>query len=319
MRTGALSVVILNFFKFFFNIFSRYRATVLPFVSPLVAPSPKTHQATSMSFASEIKAFLHSLSCAAEAAGVAELDENISSYLSNLITDLIQDDTEVNKVTQIVEVAENFVEIDPTQLTLFVQALVDSLHSSTSSSSSSPPPTPPTPPPPEPDSPATTLYNVLNGEYSLKFLQYAATTGSINEIASTLMERSDPYLKLKASYDLHERKRAAAELEQIDKREIQNLDVERHEINQLNKAQVLERFQDEVVSSNSGVKKSKLKPKQNKAKKPTIDAASKIRFIDNEIVSRTGAKSIIIDDTVEWDGGSRGKVKSKGKRGIGFH
>ena len=112
-----------------YKIFKNF---LLSFRNSSRGSSPKTPGIIYMSFASEIKAFLHSLSCAAEAAGVAELDENISSYLSNLITDLIQDDTEVNKVTQIVEVAENFVEIDPTQLTLFVQAFEPRWHVHTS-------------------------------------------------------------------------------------------------------------------------------------------------------------------------------------------
>mmetsp|Transcript_2447 Transcript_2447/g.3014 ORF Transcript_2447/g.3014 Transcript_2447/m.3014 type:complete len:451 (+) Transcript_2447:157-1509(+) len=45
-----------------------------------------------------------------------------------------------------------------------------------------------------------------------------------------------------------------------------------------------------------------------------------IRFLDGNKVNMKNAKEkfVIEDSTVEWDGGSRGKVKSKGKRGPGF-
>jgi hypothetical protein len=46
---------------------------------------------------------------------------------------------------------------------------------------------------------------------------------------------------------------------------------------------------------------------------------SKIRYRDNQIVTRTGDRAaqptVVVD---EYDGGSRGRVKTKGKRGKGF-
>jgi hypothetical protein len=43
----------------------------------------------------------------------------------------------------------------------------------------------------------------------------------------------------------------------------------------------------------------------------------KLRYRDGVVVSSKGEK-YIIEKPPEWDGGSRGKVKSKGKRGVGW-
>jgi len=86
------------------------------------------------------------------------------------------------------------------------------------------------------------------------------------------------------------------------------------------KKQIVARFADEIdtsvfgtSSSTSNKSKSKMKGKDKEAQ-----AESKIRFRDGNVVSRTGQKVIVEDLSVEWDGGSRGRVKSKGKRGKGF-
>ncbi|CAN0381295.1 unnamed protein product, partial [Ectocarpus sp. 12 AP-2014] len=42
------------------------------------------------------------------------------------------------------------------------------------------------------------------------------------------------------------------------------------------------------------------------------------RYRDGKVVTTTGAKVIVETVKPEWDGGSRGKVKTKGKRGKGF-
>lgn len=42
------------------------------------------------------------------------------------------------------------------------------------------------------------------------------------------------------------------------------------------------------------------------------------RYRDGKVVTTTGAKVIVESLKPEWDGGSRGKVKTKGKRGKGF-
>lgn len=51
----------------------------------------------------------------------------------------------------------------------------------------------------------------------------------------------------------------------------------------------------------------------------TEDAApAKIRYLNGEVVSSKGEKFIVQSKKEEWDGGSRGKVKTKGKRGKGY-
>jgi hypothetical protein len=42
------------------------------------------------------------------------------------------------------------------------------------------------------------------------------------------------------------------------------------------------------------------------------------RYHNNQVVASKGEKYITVKEGKEWDGGSRGKVISKGKRGKGF-
>jgi hypothetical protein len=48
------------------------------------------------------------------------------------------------------------------------------------------------------------------------------------------------------------------------------------------------------------------------------DEPSRVRYHEGEIATRSGEKYVTTKLTPEWDGGSRGKVKTKGKRGPGF-
>lgn len=45
---------------------------------------------------------------------------------------------------------------------------------------------------------------------------------------------------------------------------------------------------------------------------------SQVRYRDGKVVSCKGEKYIVEKVGEEWDGGSRGKVYTKGKRGKGF-
>jgi hypothetical protein len=47
-------------------------------------------------------------------------------------------------------------------------------------------------------------------------------------------------------------------------------------------------------------------------------AKSKVRFHNGEVATRNGDKYVVEKLTPEWDGGSRGRVKTKGKRGPGY-
>lgn len=42
-----------------------------------------------------------------------------------------------------------------------------------------------------------------------------------------------------------------------------------------------------------------------------------VRYLDGQVVSMKGEK-FIVEKEAEWDGGSRGRVKTKGKRGTGW-
>lgn len=47
-------------------------------------------------------------------------------------------------------------------------------------------------------------------------------------------------------------------------------------------------------------------------------AKSKVRFHNGEVATRNGDKYVVEKLTPEWDGGSRGRVETKGKRGPGY-
>lgn len=52
--------------------------------------------------------------------------------------------------------------------------------------------------------------------------------------------------------------------------------------------------------------------------KPMQENNGKIRYLDGEVVTTKGEKYVLTEKKQEWDGGSRGRVKTKGKRGKGF-
>ena len=55
-------------------------------------------------------------------------------------------------------------------------------------------------------------------------------------------------------------------------------------------------------------------------KKAGKDKSPKVRYHEGQVVTQRGEKYIVVkDDKEEWDGGSRGKVVSKGKRGKGTY
>ena len=48
------------------------------------------------------------------------------------------------------------------------------------------------------------------------------------------------------------------------------------------------------------------------------EKAPKLRYHNDQVVTNSGQKYVVVTDKDEWDGGSRGKVITKGKRGKGF-
>jgi len=90
------------------------------------------------------------------------------------------------------------------------------------------------------------------------------------------------------------------------------------------KQQIVDRFADQVTihdGSSSSTSFSSLSSSSGKRPPipiPTLPAESKLRFRDGVVVASKGEKYLIEKITPDWDGGSRGKIKTKGKRGPGF-
>jgi len=62
-----------------------------------------------------------------------------------------------------------------------------------------------------------------------------------------------------------------------------------------------------------------VKVKNQKPNKSTTTLnESKVRYLDGKVVATNGAKYIEVQTKEDWDGGSRGRVKTKGKRGTGW-
>lgn len=43
-----------------------------------------------------------------------------------------------------------------------------------------------------------------------------------------------------------------------------------------------------------------------------------VRYLDGQVIATKGERHVVVQETTEWDGGSTGKVITKGKRGKGF-
>ncbi len=93
------------------------------------------------------------------------------------------------------------------------------------------------------------------------------------------------------------------------------------------KKALLDRFADQVIihdgsegSSSSSSSSTARRGPQPPIPLPTLpkDKESKLRYRDGEVVAHKGERYLVEKLTPDWDGGSRGKVKTKGKRGPGF-
>jgi hypothetical protein len=89
------------------------------------------------------------------------------------------------------------------------------------------------------------------------------------------------------------------------------------------KQQIVNRFADVVTIHDGGTSSST--GSNNNKKSQGLGAPvfakgeeSKVRFRDGQPVAFKGEKYLVEDLTPAWDGGSRGRVKTKGKRGPGF-
>jgi hypothetical protein len=91
------------------------------------------------------------------------------------------------------------------------------------------------------------------------------------------------------------------------------------EAERLARERVLQKFDEKAVPSDDGGNRFTRKERMGKTNKDFADPPeSKVRYLNGKIVTTNGAKYIEIKDKEDWDGGSRGRVKTKGKRGPGW-
>lgn len=126
--------------------------------------------------------------------------------------------------------------------------------------------------------------------------------------------------KLRVKYDYEVKER---EEKENSERELEiNRNRKSSDIDDATKKQILSRFDEELYSlaprDTKGSKKKALKDSRRASKKSS-KSDSNLKYRDGQIVKvAKGQKFIVEDLKEEWDGGSRGKVVSKGKRGVGF-
>eukprot|EP00877_Chromochloris_zofingiensis_P001170 jgi/Chrzof1/11053/Cz05g21250.t1 len=85
------------------------------------------------------------------------------------------------------------------------------------------------------------------------------------------------------------------------------------------KQDLLHRFDLQAVPASDTSKKRQDKPLQLWPPSKQNQPAAKVRYRDGQIATSKGEKYVIEKIGEEWDGGSKGKVYTKGKRGKGFH
>ncbi|KXZ47386.1 hypothetical protein GPECTOR_35g824 [Gonium pectorale] len=152
------------------------------------------------------------------------------------------------------------------------------------------------------------LMAVCSGAVSEDFLSYALAVkfgGDAEALAVWLLDS-----------DKAELGAAEAAWEQLCEREERQQE-ELRLLKERNKQQVLQKFDLRIVPEPKDAKKGSKAPaleawRDKQAPKP------KVRYLDGRVVSTKGEKFIIEKTGEDWDGGSRGKVFTKGKRGKGF-
>ncbi|PNH10884.1 hypothetical protein TSOC_002378 [Tetrabaena socialis] len=153
------------------------------------------------------------------------------------------------------------------------------------------------------------LSALCSGRLCLGFLQYALEcrfTGSLEAMASFLLDSDDRELKAsEAEWQetclQDERERARTQLLEVR-----------------NKQQILQKFDLRPVPQAKDPRKHSSKSEPLMITHKSSGKESKVRYLEGRIVSQKGEKFIIEKTAEEWDGGSRGKVFTKGKRGKGF-
>ncbi|GFR43590.1 hypothetical protein Agub_g4687 [Astrephomene gubernaculifera] len=154
------------------------------------------------------------------------------------------------------------------------------------------------------------LAALCSGAASEEFLQYTLERkfgGSAEAVAAWLLD-SEP----------GELEAAQEEWQELRERELREQE-EARLLKERNKQQILQKFDLRPVPESKD-------PKKQGKGGPALDVWNdkqqpqqpKVRYLDGRVVSTKGEKFIIEKDGEDWDGGSRGKVYTKGKRGKGF-
>ena len=138
-----------------------------------------------------------------------------------------------------------------------------------------------------------------SGDEVFLFLMSRVVLGDVEDTARWLVDHSfQEALEMKLADD---RKRK--------EKEKSNAEGER-----LARERILQRFDEKAEPINLDMMNySTRKPKTN-----NNTSESKVRYLDGKVVATNGAKYIEVSTKEDWDGGSRGRVKTKGKRGPGW-
>ena len=112
---------------------------------------------------------------------------------------------------------------------------------------------------------------------------------------------------------------------------------ERAKLREAERKQTLQRYTQEVLLPSQQVTTNYKYSSQKKGCRPVpnthdgrrltkfkkkIKGEQEVRYVDGkQIRVKKGTTKILVENKTlpDWDGGSRGKTKSKGKRGVGFH
>ena len=134
-------------------------------------------------------------------------------------------------------------------------------------------------------------------------------SGDVNEAAMYLL--SDGSLeKAQASLDAQRKREKVAEMERI---------AEDLKAREKDRKRIIARFDEKVIVSSNTKKSNRASSSSGKkGKRGSKKGIDRIRYLDGRIVTKKGEKNVVVSAPPEWDGGSRGRVKTKGKRGVGW-
>jgi polyhydroxyalkanoate synthesis regulator phasin len=136
----------------------------------------------------------------------------------------------------------------------------------------------------------------------VKFVLHQRCTGSSSAAAAQLLDEELVAQHTAAHTAWLEKLRKQEQLEKLSEEAV--------------KERVLNKYSDQVVVPKGQAVNTNAPLRALSAVKS--DKGPKVRYRDGHVATTNGAKMIITMVKPEWDGGSRGKVTTKGKRGKGF-